>query len=394
MKKNINDFNFYDKKVLLRLDLNVPISVDGNIESTKRIDEAIPTIKALIDKNARIVIVSHLGKPNGKVVESLSLKPVYEYLKQKLPTKVYFSDVSIDEKLSEEVNKLKNSEVLILENIRFHPEEEACDEDFSKKLASPFDIFILDAFGTCHRKHASTFGVSVYLDSGIGMLVEKELAFLENVLKEGKHPIMAILGGAKVKDKLKVVNNLLDKVDIMLIGGGMSYTFLKALNAEVGKSIVDDEQVEYCYKMIKKAVEKKVKLLLPVDNICASNIDDKNAKNVVLTKMDKNLQALDIGYKTIKQFKKQIKKAKTIIINGPMGVFENEKFSFGTKEILKAIAKNKKAVKVAGGGDTIYAIEKFNLKWGFDHLSTGGGASLKLLEGDGLVCINNLKDKN
>ncbi len=394
MKKNINDFNFFDKKVLLRLDLNVPLSENGQIESTKRIDEAIPTIKALIDKNARIVIVSHLGKPNGQYDEKLSLRPVFEYLKQKLPTKIYFSDAKIDENLGKVVDNLKNSEVMLLENIRFYKEEELCDEEFSKNLAKPFDIFILDAFGTCHRKHASTFGVSNYLDSGIGMLVEKELSYLENILDDGKHPIMAILGGAKVKDKLKVVDNLLDKVDVMLIGGGMSYTFLKALNAEVGKSIVDIEQVDYCYKMIKKAIEKKVKLLLPTDNICAENIDSKIVKNIEITKMDKNLQGFDIGYKTIKQFKRQIKKARTIIINGPMGVFEKDNFSFGTKEVLKAISKNKKAVKVAGGGDTVYAIEKFNLQSGFDHLSTGGGASLKLLEGNGLVCINNIKDKD
>ncbi|MGN1208230.1 MAG: phosphoglycerate kinase [Christensenellales bacterium] len=394
MKKNINDFNFFGKKVLLRLDLNVPISKDGQIESTKRIDEALATIKALIDKNARIAIVSHLGKPNGKVDESLSLKPVFEYLKQKLQAKVYFSKSVANEEMNNEVNNLKNGEVLVLENIRFFAEEEACDEEFSKKLAKPFDIFILDAFGTCHRKHASTFGVANFLDSGIGMLVEKELAYLENILVTGKHPIVAILGGAKVKDKLKVVDNLLDKVDVMIIGGGMSYTFLKALNAEIGKSVVDNEQIEYCYKMIKKAVANKVKLLLPVDSVCAFDLEDKSAKVLSITKMDKNLMALDIGPKTIREFKKQIKKAKTIIINGPMGVFENSAFSLGTSEILKAIAKNKKATKVAGGGDTIFAIEKFNLETGFSHLSTGGGASLKLLEGNGLVAINNIKDKN
>ncbi len=393
MKKNINDFNFFDKKVLLRLDLNVPLSDNGEIESTKRIDEAIPTIKALIDKNARIVIVSHLGKPDGKFDEKLSLKPVYEYLKQKLPTKVYFSTNVANQKMNKEINALKNSEVLLLENIRFFKEEEACDDDFSKRLASPFDIFILDAFGTSHRKHASTFGVAKYLDSGIGMLIEKELAFLENIFDNGKHPIVAILGGAKIKDKLKVIDNLLEKVDVMLIGGGMSYTFLKALNAEVGKSIVDDEQIEYCYKMIKKAVDKKVKLLLPTDNVCAKSLNDNNIKNFVITKMDKDYGAFDIGPKTIKQYKKQIKRAKTIIINGPMGVFENSNFENGTKEILKAIAKNKKATKVAGGGDTIFAIEKFGLESGFSHLSTGGGASLKLLEGNGLVAINNIKDK-
>lgn len=392
MKKNINDFNFFDKKVLLRLDLNVPLK-DGKIESTKRIDEALASIRALIDKNARITIVSHLGKPNGEAKESLSLKPVYEYLKDKLNTKVYFSSEVANEKMEEEVNKLTNGEVLILENIRFFKEEEENDEEFSKKLAKPFDIFILDAFGTSHRKHASTFGVAKYLDSGVGLLVQKELGYLEDIFETSKHPIVAILGGAKVKDKLKVINNLLDKVDVLIIGGGMSYTFIKALKGEVGKSIVDNEQIEYCYEMIKKAINNHVKLLLPVDNVCSTSLDGEILKYFTLAKMDKNYMALDIGYKTIKLFKKHIKKAKTIIINGPMGVFENENFSLGTKEILKAIVKNKKAVKVAGGGDTVFAIEKFNLEYGFNHLSTGGGASLKLLEGNGLVAINNLSNK-
>ena len=392
MKKNINDFDFFDKKVLLRLDLNVPIK-DKVIESTKRIDEAIPTIKALIDKNARITIVSHLGKPDGKVVSELSLEPVYNYLKQKLPTKVYFSKNVANNEMNEEVNKLKNGEVLVLENIRFYPEEELNDDEFSKKLASPFDIFILDAFGTSHRKHASTYGVAKYLDSGIGLLVEKELSYLQNIFEEGKHPILAILGGAKVKDKLKVIDNLLDKVDVMIIGGGMSYTFIKALKGEVGKSLVDDEQLDYCYNMVKKAIDNNVKLLLPIDNVCSADLNGEKVKQLPNIKMDKNLMALDIGSKTIKLYKKAIKKARTIIINGPMGVFENEKFSNGTKEILKAIAKNKRAVKVAGGGDTIFAIEKFKFENGFNHLSTGGGASLKLLEGNGLVAINNIKNK-
>lgn len=392
MKKNINDFDFFNKKVLLRLDLNVPI-VDGVIESTKRIDEAIPTIKALIDKNARIAVVSHLGKPDGKVVESLSLKPVYNYLKEKLPTKVYFTENVANNKMDEEVNALKNGEVLVLENIRFHAEEELNDDEFSKKLAGPFDIFILDAFGTCHRKHASTYGVAKYLDSGIGLLVEKELSYLQNIFEEGKHPILAILGGAKVTDKLKVIDNLLDKVDVMIIGGGMSYTFIKALKGEIGKSLVDDSQLEYCYKMVKKAIDNKVKLLLPIDNVCSESIDGKIIKQLPNHKMSKDLMALDIGNKTIKMYKKAIKKARTIIINGPMGVFENDNFSNGTKEVLKAIYKNKRAIKVAGGGDTIYAIEKFKLEDGFTHLSTGGGASLKLLEGKGLVAINNIKSK-
>ncbi|MBE5746482.1 MAG: phosphoglycerate kinase [Clostridiales bacterium] len=392
MKKNINDFNFFEKKVLLRLDLNVPIK-DGVIESTKRIDEAIPTLKALIHKNARVVVVSHLGKPDGKVVESLSLKPVFDYIKEKLPTKVYFSNEIANDKMNEEVENLKNGEVLILENIRYFKEEETCDEEFSKRLAKPFDIFILDAFGTAHRKHASTYGVSKYLESGIGMLVEKELGYLDDIFETSKHPIVAVLGGAKVKDKLKVIDNLLDKVDVLIIGGGMAFTFIKAMKGEVGKSIVDDDQLEYCYLMIKKAINNKVQLLLPIDSICAESIDSEIVKYYNFTKMDKNFMGLDIGHKTIKLFKKQIKKAKTIIINGPMGVFEKDKFSVGTKEILKAIVNNKKAIKVAGGGDTIHAIEKYNLEYGFSHLSTGGGASLKLLEGNGLVAINQIKNK-
>ncbi|MBR4998753.1 MAG: phosphoglycerate kinase, partial [Clostridia bacterium] len=391
MKKNINDFDFLNKKVLLRLDFNVPIK-NGEIESTKRIDESLPTIKALIDKGARIAIVSHLGKPNGEAKKEFTLKPVFEYLKTKLD-KVCFSKNIANEKMYKEVEKLKSGEVLLLENIRFFPEEEANDEGFSKNLSKPFDIFILDAFGTSHRKHASTYGVGKYLDNGIGLLVEKELAYLENIFETSKSPILAILGGAKVKDKLKVIDNLLDKVDVLLIGGGMSYTFIKALNGEVGKSIVDNEQIEYCYNMIKKAVQNNVKLLFPVDNVCAESLEGDFIKNYPLSKMNKDLMALDIGEKTIKLFKKQIKKAKTIVINGPMGVFENSKFSNGTKEILTAIAKNKKALKVAGGGDTVHAIEKFNLENKFNHLSTGGGASLKLLEGNGLVAINNLKNK-
>lgn len=393
MKKDINDFNFFDKKVLLRLDLNVPLNDKGEIESTKRIDEALPTIKALIDKNARITIVSHLGKPNGKVVEKLSLKPVYEYLKNKLNTKTYFSTNVANIEMEKEVNTLKNGEVLLLENIRFFKEEESCDEEFSKNLAAPFDIFILDAFGTSHRKHASTYGVTKYLKSGIGLLIQKELGYLEDIFETSKHPIVAVLGGAKVKDKLKVIDNLLDKVDTLIIGGGMSYTFIKALKGEIGKSLVDDEQIEYCYKMIKKAINNKVQLLLPVDSVCSESLDSNIVKYFTLAKMDKNYMALDIGYKTIKLFKKHLKKAKTIIINGPMGVFENDKFSLGTLEVLKAIASNKKAIKVAGGGDTVFAIEKFKLEYGFNHLSTGGGASLKLLEGNGLVAINEISNK-
>lgn len=391
MKKTIDDFNFFDKKVLLRLDLNVPIK-DGVIESTNRIDEALPTLKELIKNNARIVVVSHLGRPDGEVKEEFSLKPVYEYLKKVLPTKVYFSNNIANEDMVKEVNELKNGEVLLLENIRFHKQEEANDDEFAKKLSEPFDYFVFDAFGTAHRKHASTYGVSNYLPSAMGRLVEKELKYLSIVSTNVKHPVLAILGGAKVKDKLKVINNLLDKVDVLILGGAMSYTFVKAISGDVGKSLVDDEQIEYCYNCIKKAVNNKVKLLLPIDNVCAENFDGE-IKICKTNKFDKNLMGLDIGPKTIRLYRKMIKHAKTIIINGPMGAFEYERFSVGTNEIIKAIAKNKRAVKVAGGGDTTLAIEKLNLKDKFTHVSTGGGASLKLLEGSSLPAIENLSDK-
>lgn len=391
MKKTIDDFNFFDKKVLLRLDLNVPLK-DGKIESTNRIDEAMPTLKELIKNNARIVVVSHLGRPNGEIKEEFSLLPVFEYLKKVLPTKVYFSKNVANGEMENEVNSLKNGEVLLLENIRFFKKEEENDEEFSKKLAKPFDYFVFDAFGTAHRKHASTYGVSKFLESAMGRLVEKELKYLDVVSTNKKHPIVAILGGAKVKDKLKVINNLLDKVDALILGGAMSYTFVKAINGDVGKSLVDDEQIEYCYNCIKKAVNNKVKLLLPIDNVCAESFEG-NIKICKTNKFDKNLMGLDIGPKTIRQYKKIIKRAKTIIINGPMGAFEYEKFSTGTNEIVKAIANNKRATKVAGGGDTTLAIEKLNLKEKFTHVSTGGGASLKLLEGSALPCVENLSEK-
>lgn len=391
MKKTIDDFNFFDKKVLLRLDLNVPLK-NGKIESTNRIDEAMPTLKELIKNNARIVVVSHLGRPDGEVKEEFSLKPVYEYLKDALPTKVYFSKNVASSEMEKEVNSLKNGEVLILENIRFFKQEEENDEEFSKNLAKPFDYFVFDAFGTAHRKHASTYGVSKYLESAMGRLVEKELKYLNIVSSNPKHPIVAILGGAKVKDKLKVINNFLDKVDVLILGGAMSYTFVKAISGEVGKSLVDDEQIEYCYNCIKKAVNNKVKLLLPIDNVCAENFDGE-IKICKTSKFDKNLMGLDIGPKTIRQYKKMIKHAKTIIINGPMGAFEYDRFSIGTNEIVRAIANNKRAVKVAGGGDTTLAIEKLNLKDKFTHVSTGGGASLKLLEGSVLPCVENLSEK-
>ena len=391
MKQTLDDFNFFDKKVLLRLDLNVPIK-DGKIESTNRIDESLITLKELIKNNARTVVVSHLGRPDGKVDEKYSLKPVYEYLKNVLPTKVYFSRNVANAEMEADVKNLKNGEVLILENIRFYKEEEENDEQFSKNLAKPFDIFILDAFGTAHRKHASTYGVGQYLDSGMGRLVEKELKYLNDVFIKPKKPVLTILGGAKVKDKIKVVDNLLDKVDILIIGGAMSYSFIKALKGDVGKSIVDSEQLEYCYNCIKKAINNKVKLLLPIDNVCSDSFEGE-IKVCKTSKFDQNLMGLDIGPKTIKLYKKYIRKARTIIINGPMGAFEYDRFSAGTYEVLNAISKNKKAVKVAGGGDTTLAIENLNLKDKFTHVSTGGGASLKLLEGNKLVAIENLKER-
>lgn len=394
MKKNIFDIDVYDKKVLLRVDFNVPMK-DGKITSNKRIVEALPTIEYLLKNKAKVIVCSHLGRPDGEVNLKYSLMPVFEELKKLLPNvKMDFCPEPVGELALKMANQLKGNELLLLENLRFEAGEEENSPEMVNRLANLADICVFDAFGTSHRKHASTYGVLKKLPSVMGLLVQKEIESFEKVLTAPKKPFVAVLGGAKVSDKIGVVKNLLSKVDTILIGGGMCWTFLKAIKAQVGNSIVDEEKIDFCYEVIKEAINKKVKIILPVDFVCAKNIEDEaNAEIYKLGKMPEDMMGLDIGPKTVKIFKKILKKAKTVIWNGPLGVYEKEIFANGTKSVAEIIAKNKKAISVVGGGDVVSAVEDYNLAEGFSHISTGGGASLKLMEGKTLPSIEVLQDK-
>ena len=387
--KTIEDFDFYGKRVLLRVDFNVPME-DGKITSNARILAELPTIEYLLSKKAKVIVCSHLGRPDGKPNKKYSLKPVFEALKELLPeTTMYFCPEVIGKKAQKMVGELNNNELLMLENLRFESGEEENDENMADELASLADIFVFDAFGTSHRKHASTYGIAKKLPSTVGFLVQKELETFDGVLKNANRPFVAILGGAKIGDKIDVVKNLLNKVDAILIGGGMCFTFLKAIKGKVGASIVDDDKLDFCYNVIKEAINKKVKIILPVDFVCAKNIDDEAGAEVYkIDKIPDDKMGLDIGPKTVKIFKKSIKHARTIVWNGPMGVYEKEMFKNGTRSVAELIAKNKKCTSVIGGGDVVSAIEEFGLEDSFTHISTGGGASLKLLEGKQLSAIS------
>ena len=389
MKKNIEDFDYYGKRVLVRVDFNVPIE-DGKIKSDVRIVEALPTIEYLLSKRAKVIVCSHLGRPDGKPNKKYSLKPVFDRLKKLLPdTKMYFCPEVVGSKAKDMVEHMSGNELLLLENVRFEAGEETNDSKLVDELAELADIFVLDAFGTSHRKHASTYGIAKKLPSTVGYLVQKELDMFDNVTHNANRPFVAILGGAKIGDKIDVVKNLMDKVDVILIGGGMCFTFIKAIKGQVGASLVDDEKLEFCFDIIKEAINKKVKIILPVDFVCAKNIDDESGADVYkLGKIPDDMMGLDIGPKTVKLFKKFIKKAKTVVWNGPMGVYEKEVFRNGTLSIAQLVAKNKRCTSVVGGGDVVSAIENFGLKDEFTHISTGGGASLKLLEGKKLCAIS------
>ena len=394
MKKTIEDFDFYGKRILLRADFNVPI-VKGKITSDVRIVEELPTIEYLLEKHAKIIICSHLGRPDGTPNKKYSLKPVFEKLKSLLPEiTIYFCNEVIGAKAEKMSSALKDREILVLENVRFEAGEEENAEYMIDGLSKLADIFVFDAFGTSHRKHASTYGVAKRLPSCMGLLVQKEVETFNSILTKPQRPFVAILGGAKISDKIDVVKNLLSKVDTILIGGGMCFTFLKAIKGNVGASLVDDEKLDFCYDVIKDAINKKVKIILPIDFVCANSIEDEVSAEVYkLGRIPENKMGLDIGPKTIKLFKKFIKKAKTIVWNGPMGVYEKPMFKNGTKSVAELVAKNKRCTSVVGGGDVVSAIEEFELMEYFSHISTGGGASLKLLEGKELVAITNLSEK-
>lgn len=394
MKQSILDIDVYEKRVLVRVDFNVPMK-DGKISSNKRIVEALPTLQYLLDKKAKVIVCSHFGRPDGKRVAKYSLKPVFEELKRLMPNvSMYFSTDVIGEKTEKLASKLKSNELLLLENLRFEAGEEQNSEEMISGLAKLADVFVLDAFGTSHRKHASTYGIAKILPSVAGFLVLKELTSFDKILTNPNRPYVAILGGAKISDKLDVVNNLLTKVDTILIGGGMCFTFIKAIKGEVGASLVDNEKIDFCFEVIKQAINNKVKIILPVDFVCAKSIEeDKDAEIYKLGKIPADFMGLDIGPKTVKMFKKHIKKARTIVWNGPMGVYEKPLFANGTNSVAELVAKNKKCISVIGGGDVVSAVENCGLQDKFSHISTGGGASLKLLEGKELPAVSVLNDK-
>lgn len=392
-KKTIRDIDVSGKKVLVRCDFNVPLDKEtGEIIDNRRIRAAIPTIKYLLDNNAKIILCSHLGRPKGEFNLKYSLRPVAEEISKLLNKEVKLAKDVIGEDAVNLSSNIKEGEIVLLENVRFHKEEEENNPEFAKKLASFADIYVNDAFGTAHRAHASTAGVADYLPAVSGFLIEKELEFLGSSLENPERPFVAILGGAKVSDKIGVIENLLDKVDTLLIGGGMAYTFYKAQGHNIGTSICEEDKLELANEILEKAKQKEVKLLLPIDNHISSEYSNEAEDRFVEEQeIPEGFMGLDIGPKTINLFCEIIKDAKTVLWNGPLGVTEFTKFEEGTKKIAKALAESK-AVTIIGGGDSAAAIEKMGLADKMTHISTGGGASLEFLEGKilpGIACLNN-----
>ena len=394
MKKTIKDIDFKDKKVLLRVDFNVPIGENGKISDDTRIKKELPTIQYLLKGGAKLIICSHLGRPNGKKDENFSLLPVAKHLLNLLPlVKIKFAFDCIGKETEKMANELKNGEILLLENLRFHPEEEQNDLIFAKKLAKLADIYVNDAFGAAHRNHASISAVGRLLPNAVGFLMGKEVNAILSVISDPNPPFVAILGGAKVSDKIYVVMNLLKKADAILIGGGMSYTFLKAKGYEVGNSLVEESKLELAKEMLDEAEKRGVKILLPIDHKCgnafASTVQAKITKT---PNIPEGYIGMDIGPKTITQFTKVIKNAATVIWNGPMGVFEFNEFSEGTNRIAKAVV-SVKGKQIVGGGDSIASIKILGMEDKIYHISTGGGASLKLLEGELLPGVEVIENR-
>lgn len=394
MKKTIKDIEVKGKRVLVRCDFNVPLK-EGRITDDIRIVSALPTINYLREHGARVILMSHLGRPEGEPKKEFTLAPVVERLTELLGEKVIFaaSDLVVDEKVKEAANALKDGEVMLLENVRFRKEETKNGADFAKELASLGDIFVNDAFGTAHRAHASTAGIADYLPCVSGFLIEKEVKFLGDALENPARPFVAIMGGAKVGDKIPVIKNLLKKVDSLIIGGGMAYTFFKAQGYEIGTSILDADNIELAKELLAEAEKTGVKILLPVDAVCAKEFKN-DTEFAVYTKenMPKDRMGMDIGPESVKLFTEAVKNAKTVVWNGPMGVFEMPNFENGTKKVAEALAESD-AVTIIGGGDSAAACEQFGLKDKMTHISTGGGASLEFLEGKVLPGVAVIEDK-
>jgi len=395
-KKTLKDINVRGKKVLVRCDFNVPLDKEGNITDDIRITSSIPTIKYLLDNGAALILMSHLGRPKGEALKQFSLMPVSKRLSELLGKNVIFedSDTVVDDKVKEDALKLQPGDVMILQNTRFRKEETKNTGELAKDLSSLGDLFVNDAFGTAHRAHSSNVGMCSYLPSAVGFLVEKEIAIMGTTLENPKRPFTAILGGAKVSDKIAVIENFLNIADNILIGGGMMYTFLKAEGFNIGLSLLEEDKVELAKELIKKAKEKNVKLILPVDAVVAKEFkNDTEFFTTDADKMPNDYMGLDIGEKTIEIFNSIIKQSQTIIWNGPLGVFEMDNFAKGTNSVARCIAENRNAVSIIGGGDSAAAVEKIGLSDKITHISTGGGASLEFLEGKVLPGIDAVDNK-
>ena len=392
-KKTVRDIDVKGKKVLVRCDFNVPQDENGNITDNRRIVSALDTIKYLLENNAKVILCSHLGRPKGEFKPEFSLKPIAEELSKLLGKEVKLAKDVIGENAQELVNNLAEGEAILLENVRFHREETDNDPEFSKKLASFAEIFVNDAFGTAHRAHASTAGVADYLPAVSGFLIEKELNFMGDALNNPQRPFMAILGGRKVSDKIGVIEALLEKVDTLMIGGAMAYTFFKAMGYSVGNSICELDKLDLAKELMEKAKQKGVKLMLPVDTRVGKEFKaDTESKVVAYTEIPDEWEGFDIGDETIKMYVEELSKAKTVVWNGPVGLFEFDQFAVGTNSLAKALG-DLDAVTIIGGGDSAAAIEKLGIADKFSHISTGGGASLEFLEGKKLPGIECLQDK-
>ena len=392
-KKTIKDIDLKGKKVLVRCDFNVPMNEERNITDNTRIVAAIPTIKYLLENNCAIILCSHLVRPKGEFKPEFSLKPVAKELSKLLETEVIMANDVVGEDAKSKAANLQQGQIMLLENVRFHREETDNDPEFAKQLAGMAEIYVSDAFGAVHRAHASTAGVAAYLPAVAGFLIEKELKFLGNAISNPERPFVSILGGAKVSDKIGVIDSLIEKVDTLIIGGGMAYTFFKAQGYEVGNSICELDKLDLAKELMKKAEEKGVKLLLPIDTKIGKEFKpDTESKTVAWTEIPAGWEGFDIGEETIKLFSEEIRKAKTVVWNGPLGLFEFDQFAIGTNAIAKVLSEID-ATTIIGGGDSAAAVKKAGLENKMTHISTGGGASLEFLEGKKLPGIECLQDK-
>jgi phosphoglycerate kinase len=392
-KKSIKDIDVKGKRVFCRVDFNVPME-NGNVTDDTRIRAALPTIQYLSDQGAKVILASHLGRPKGKVVEELRLTPVAKRLSELLGKNIAKSNEAYGEIAQSEVEKLNEGDILLLENVRFYPGEEKNDPELAKAFAELADVYVNDAFGAAHRAHASTEGIAKHLPAVSGLLMEKELEVLGKALSNPERPFTAIIGGAKVKDKIGVIENLLEKVDNLIIGGGLAYTFIKSKGYEIGNSLLEEDKIDLAKSFIDKAEEKGVKMYMPVDAVVADDFSaDANIKEVNIDSIPSDWEALDIGPKTREIYADVIKNSKLVIWNGPMGVFEIDAFANGTKRVAEALADSTDTYSVIGGGDSAAAVEKFDLADKMSHISTGGGASLEFMEGKKLPGVVALNDK-